>query len=340
MLKDLDYPDDKLIDDIAAGFRLSGYMTRSNVFRARSKRPTMSVETLRKLGRTFNANRIESFSRRQEQELEEATWKETEAELAKGWIFLDKEGSTDSKFLGRRFGIKQGSKSRVIDDCTCCGLNLTVGLHEKFRLHSVDFLAAMLGFALKSCPTGRRPNLKGRTYDLRSAYKQFAVHPVDRASLRMGVNIPGSADYAMIGFNSLPFGAVGSVAGFLRISQAIWYLGYVELGLLWSAFYDDYTLLPRSELESSSSWACESLLTLLGMQYATEGHKCLPFSDQFKTLGLEIDSKEFADGHVLVGHTQNRREELHNQFDTFLRANAMSAKDAERLRGRMVFFEG
>ena len=153
--------------------------------------------------------------------------------------------------MGRRFGIKQGAKVRVIDDCTCCGLNLTVGLHEKFRLHSVDFLAAMLGFALRSCPADSRPNLKGRTYDLRSAYKQFAVHPVDRASLRMGVNIPGSTDYAMIGFNSLPFGAVGSVAGFLRISQAIWYLGYVGLGLMWSAFYDDYTLLSRTELETA-----------------------------------------------------------------------------------------
>ena len=81
---------------------------------------------------------------------------------------------------------------------------LTVGLHEKIRLHSVDFLAAVFGFALKSCPTGRRPALRGRTYDLRSAYKQFAVHPLDRASLRMGVNVPGSKSYAMIGFNSLP----------------------------------------------------------------------------------------------------------------------------------------
>lgn len=98
-----------------------------------------------------------------------------------------------------------------------------MGLHEKFRLHSVDFLAAMMGFALKSCSTGRRPALRGRTYDLRSAYKQFAVHSVDRASLRMGMNVPGSSSCAMIGFNSLAFGAVGSVAGFLRISQAIWF---------------------------------------------------------------------------------------------------------------------
>ena len=38
--------------------------------------------------------------------------------------------------------------------------------------------------------------------------------------------------------------------------------------------------------------------------------------------------------------TQNRREELHNQLEAFLCANSMSAKDAERLRGRMIFFEG
>ena len=126
---------------------------------------------------------------------------------------MDEEGAVGEKFVGKRIGIRQGPKIRVIDDCTCCGLNLTVGLHEKFKLHSVDFLAAMLGCALKSCPTEGRPTLKGRTYDLRSAYKQFAVHPADREVLRMGVNIPDSDNCALIGFNSLPFGAVGSVGG-------------------------------------------------------------------------------------------------------------------------------
>ena len=56
-LKDLKYPDDKLIADIAAGFKLSGYMTKSNVFRARTKRPAMSVETLKRRGKSFNSTR-------------------------------------------------------------------------------------------------------------------------------------------------------------------------------------------------------------------------------------------------------------------------------------------
>ena len=276
MLSDLKYPDEKLVEDIAAGFRLSGYMTKSHVFRPKSKRPAMSVSTLRKMSRAFNDSSVASLSKRQDDELEAATWSETESEITKGWVFLDESDSLEGKYVGKRFGIKQGLKIRVIDDCTRCGLNLTVGLHEKFKLHSVDFLAALFGFALRTCPKELRPLVKGRTYDLRSVYKQFAVHPADRETLRMGVNRPGSDKFAVIGFNSLPFGAVGSVAGFLRISQALWFLGYFGLGLLWSAFYDDYTLLSRSELEGSSSWACESLFNLLGMQAVCDGRPQMP----------------------------------------------------------------
>ena len=201
-------------------------------------------------------------------------------------------------------------------------------------------MAAILGCALKLCPEDVRPMLRGRTYDLKSAYKQFAVHPEDRASLRMGVNVPERDDFAVIGFNSLPFGAIGSVAGFLRVSQALWFIGYFGLGLLWGAFYDVYTLLSRSELARSSSWACESLFNLLGMQYATEGHKCMPFATEFKTLGLEVDIGQFAAGIVKVGHTQSRRTELHEYMSEVLKEDQLSTKDAERLRGRMIFFEG
>ena len=51
-------------------------MTKSNVFFEPGPNcPAMSVETLRRLGRTFNAASAESLMRRQDAELEEATWK-------------------------------------------------------------------------------------------------------------------------------------------------------------------------------------------------------------------------------------------------------------------------
>eukprot|EP00435_Cladocopium_sp_Y103_P061907 s913_g23.t1 len=274
ILDDLNYPDSKLVTDIAAGFSLSGYMTKSHVFRSRSKRPALSLSTLKKLSRSFNTKSLESLKNRQDEDLERETWDETQKELDKGWVFLDE------------------------------------------------------------------PTLKGRTYDLKSAYKQFAVSPTDRATLRMGVNVPGETDPSVIGFNSLPFGAVGSVAGFLRVSQALWYIGYFGLGLLWSAFYDDFTLLSRSELASSSSWSCETLFTLLGLKYATEGHKCIPFDSKFKTLGLEVDTSNFVEGYALVGHTQSRKDEIGSQLDDVLNEGSLGAKEAERLRGRMIFFEG
>ena len=68
--------------------------------------------------------------------------------------------------------------------------------------------------------------------------------------------------------------------------------------------------------------------------------KCLPFAAEFKTLGLEINTQEFQKGLVRVGHTLSRKEELHAQLQGFLDSDAISAKDAERLRGRMIFFEG
>ena len=38
------------------------------------------------------------------------------------------------------------------------------------------------------------------------------------------------------GLNVLPFGAVGSVAGFLRVSSALHFIGVVGLHLAWTAF--------------------------------------------------------------------------------------------------------
>lgn len=46
-------------------------------FRSKSKRHPLSMETVKRLGKSFNAKNFASLDKRQETELEEATWKET-----------------------------------------------------------------------------------------------------------------------------------------------------------------------------------------------------------------------------------------------------------------------
>ena len=103
-----------------------------------------------------------------------------------------------------------------------------MGLKEKFKLHSVDQLASMIAYSF-GLSGARHPPLLGRTYDLKSAYKQFPVCCEDRNLLRVAVNEPGVDQPRIMGVNVLPFGAVGSVAAFLRISVAIWYVGVTDV---------------------------------------------------------------------------------------------------------------
>ena len=132
MLQDLNYPDVDLISDIAAGFPLSGWMPKSGAFPPQVRQPVLTVDALLEGLDEFNARVMEQMCRRQEPELEEETWSETAQELEKGWVGEDPDQSWSNKCVARRFGIRQGQKIRVIDDCSICGLNQTVGLRENF----------------------------------------------------------------------------------------------------------------------------------------------------------------------------------------------------------------
>ena len=54
----------------------------------------------------------------------------------------------------------------------------------------MDQLAAMVSRNLNRCDQRRHPKVHVRTYDLKSAYKQFPVSPADRDVLRLAVQSP------------------------------------------------------------------------------------------------------------------------------------------------------
>ena len=184
----------------------------------------------------------------------------------------------------------------------------------------------------------RKKNQK-KTFDLKSAYRQFCICKEDRDLARIMVFDTDKRVPTTFGLNVLPFGAVGSVAGFLRVSLALHFIGVVGLHLAWTAFYDDFTIVTSLHLKNSSELAASSLFDLLGVIFAKEGDKCMQFSESFKTLGVMVDFSKSADGRAYLGHTESRKEELQHMLSDVLAKGSIDAKLAESLRGRMQWFE-
>ena len=126
--------------------------------------------------------------------------------------------------------------------------------------------------------------------------------------------------------------------------MAVWFLGIKGLRLCWTSFFDDYTLLSRRVNSKSAAVSAECLFQLLGIAYATEGKKAVDWDTRVKTLGVVLDlapPKEpgFVNRFVTIGHTETRVQELRVLIEAILYRGAMSCKDAERLRGRLQWFE-
>ena len=57
-------------------------------------------------------------------------------------------------------------------------------------------------------------------------------------------------------------------------------------------------------------------------------------------LGLQVDMSHSASRKIFIGHTSARRQELSTFLQGILDAGEIEPRVFERLRGRMVFFEG
>ena len=228
---------------------------------------------------------------------------------------------------------------RVIDNFKQCGLNDACGLPEKFTLHGVDFIAASLIRALVLNQKSNTVALKGKTFDLKAAYKQYPIHPTDRQHLRIAICDPSTCQAKLYGLNSLPFGATGSVAGFLRVSSALFYVLSVGLKVWCSAFFDDFPTMAADTAAAQTDKCVGFLFDLLGVQYAKEGKKNQPFSNEMRALGLIFDLAGFDEGVVFIKHTPERRSELLERITSILRSNELSPKEAESFKGRVQWFE-
>ena len=154
MLEDLDYPDKKLASDIKSGFKLVGWQPKSNVFPLHTKRPEQTLEAVKAAAKGVNKAIRSQVAKSASDELNGEVWNQTLEEVSKGWIWIDEECDPDSHLLAKRFGLRQGEKVRLIDDCSIGGLNSTCGTSEKLRIHAIDEITSYLAWCLANLPEG------------------------------------------------------------------------------------------------------------------------------------------------------------------------------------------
>ena len=338
MLTYYEYPDKDLISDIVNGFPLTGWLPDSSVFPKDFKPPNMDVHTLQSLSLGINERVKAKVMATNSSEMLSATWEETEKELREGWMQVDEtEGKGASWAM--RFGLQQREKVRVIDDFSIAGVNHTAGLQERLKIFGIDDIAALVAYSLDTFDGEVHPPLLGKTMDLKSAYKQFGVCMPDRDRIRVATCRPDTLQFVLLLVNALPFGATGSVSGFLRVSMFLWFIGLVGLRLAWTCFYDDYTMISRSDCANNAAWSAECLFDLLGVLYAKEGKKAAQFDKVFGSLGVVFDLSLITKGTFSLNHTEMRRTELAEVIAGILSDGCFTGKMIERLRGRMLWFE-
>ena len=123
MLRDISYPDTHLVEDICAGFRVTGWLRDSGCFEKLPKQPSLTVTGLLGMSRGLNRSVLARASASEEDEMVRAAWDETQLEVEREWIWRDDSHESEGLSLTHRFGLQQKKKVRVIDNFKTSGVN-------------------------------------------------------------------------------------------------------------------------------------------------------------------------------------------------------------------------
>ena len=333
------YLDPGVFDEIAFGTELTGCVPQTGVFDPTFKPALMTKNELEESAETSNKAIFHSVRSSGDAEVHSIVFQKTLEERDAGWLRgpVHFKELTNGCVLSRRFGLKQPNKVRLIDDLSKSNINSTVQIPEAPRPHSTDVVAS-LALALLLGSSGQR--VLGKTFDLKSAYRQLGIHPNSLGCSYIVCFDPVARGPAIFQMLAVPFGGSRSVYSFLRVVRVIWRIPCRCLAVMWTNFYDDFVTFSWEDDADRTCATVELLFDLLGWQFAWEGDKALPFGRNFGALGLHIDVSCFEKGFIEFSNTDKRRCELKDLILSILSAGVLTSQDALKFRGRLQFADG
>lgn len=339
MLADVGYTDCAVVDEVCSGVELTGDIPPTGIFELSFKAAELTVQALRDSSHADRLGAFYSSRSSGDDEIDRAVLEKTQAEIKNGWargpLALDQ--LPNPAVVSRRFGLRQSGKVRLIDDMSGSAINMTVQSMESPKPHGTDMVAALVLEILK---TGSSSQLLGRSFDMKSAYKQLALSEDALWASYVAIFNPVVKKPELYHLLAAPFGATRSVYTFLRVAHSIWFLGVAALSLMWTCFFDDFVTLATSPLAANTSDTVKLLFKLLGWIIAEDGDKAKDFSEHITALGICVNLTSFLEGKVLFTNTEKRVTELVSCIKSFLESSQLSVHDAQKLRGRMQFADG
>ena len=289
MLASVEYPDMDVVEEMKSGTDLVGPAPRTGLWPQKFQPSLVTLEELCDLAVRDRAGLQQQFSNVSGADHVNEVWEKTMDEVRAGLLEgpLDLADVPTNYPLSRRFGIQQGNKVRCIDDFSRSAVNSAAQTCESPKPHTVDVFAAMC-VNLMGAISDDTPWV-GRTFDLIGAYRQCAINPNSKQFSYIVAQRPSSLELACFRMKALPFGAVRSVHGFLRVAHSLWYLLTCEFKVLLTNYIDDFVAV-APECESGAITSCVNMFfKLLGWAFSESGDKAPPFSSLFQALGVTIN---------------------------------------------------
>ena len=206
------------------------------------------------------------------------------------------------------------------------------------QFHLIDtFAAAIRFFFSKKSSRSMAAALEGKTYDLKSAYRQVPIR-ADHLKFAYFSIYNWEVDAVEIyRLKTLPFGATHSVYNFLRLARMLYTILVKGLFLITTNFYDDFILASPPSLRDSSANSMELVFMLTGWIFAREGKKSTTFSAVCKALGVQFDFCESDKYLMHVENTEARKKEVRDLIGLALKNRRLSKPESLILRGKLGF---
>ena len=333
-------PDKKFVESLVQGFPLMGPIQESDCWPKLdpSHPPELLEADLHIRAWDIRKKVIDKVRREKGGGFAAEVWMDSLSDVDKGFASgpfyhidqLSEKLGTEHWIPMPRFGIKQGTKVRAVDDASASGsgANSWSSMTEKLQVPSLDEIISNIRALRHTC--GSSP-LGGWVVDEKKAFRQIAVHPDHRRISIIAVYDPCLEKVAFFIMKGHPFGLTASVFNFNRRAHALkWVLSRLFL-LLCLNFYDDHFGFCKNSLAEAECDLVKTIFHLLGV---TVNEK-FQWGNRLNLLGITYS---FSEEKLLV--LRERKEALIQEILDILSSGSLAPGEAAKLRGKLGFVSG